>query len=34
LIFNPVDSLIFGLAFYVLFLVILVGIVAAIKKLR
>ena len=34
LIFNPVNSLIFGVAFYILFLAILVGIVAAIKKLR
>jgi hypothetical protein len=34
LIFNPVNSLIFGVAFYLLFLAILVGIVAAIKKLR
>ncbi len=34
LIFNPVNSLIFGVAFYVLFLAILVGALIAIKKLR
>ena len=34
LIFNPVDSLTYGLVFYVLFLVLLVGIVIAIRKLR
>ena len=34
LIFSPVNSLIFGAAFYVLFLVILVGTLLTIKKLR
>jgi hypothetical protein len=34
LIFNPVNSLIFGVAFYVLFIAILVGMLLAIKKLR
>jgi hypothetical protein len=34
LIFNPVNSLIFGVTFYGLFLVFLVGILVAIKKLR
>ena len=34
LIFNPVDSLVFGVIFYILFLVFLVGILIAIKKLR
>jgi len=34
LIFNPVNSLIFGVVFYVLFIVILVGALMAIKKLR
>jgi hypothetical protein len=34
LLFNPADSLIFGLVFYVLFLVFLVGTLIAIKKLR
>jgi hypothetical protein len=34
LLFNPVNSLIFGVAFYVLFLAILVGMLMAIKKLR
>ncbi|MBK5133456.1 hypothetical protein JJE00_03400, partial [Candidatus Bathyarchaeota archaeon] len=34
LIFNPVDSLTYGIIFYVLFLVGLVGALIAIKKLR
>ena len=34
LIFNPVSSLIFGIVFYVLFIIILVGAFIAIKKLR
>jgi len=34
LIFNPVNSLIFGVTFYALFLGILVGMLIAIKKLR
>ena len=34
LIFNPADSLTLGLIFYVLFLLLLVGIVIAIRKLR
>ena len=34
LIFNPVNSLIFGVIFYVLFLAFLVGTLIAIKKLR
>ena len=34
LLFNPVDSLVLGFIFYSLFLVVLVGILIALKKLR
>lgn len=34
LLFDPVDSLVFGFVFYSLFLVFLVGVLIAIKKLR
>ena len=33
-LFNPVDSLIYGLIFYILFLVVLVGALIVIRKLR
>jgi hypothetical protein len=34
LLFDPVDSVVFGFIFYIVFLVVLVGILIAIKKLR